>query len=75
MVKKRKPKKRRSQADILVSTISKLPKHKAVSINEMAKRSESTWRTTKKNMVILQKAGIVKREKPRGVKRAKYKRA
>lgn len=66
--------KRRSQADILVSTIEKMPAKKAVSINDLAKRSRSTWRTTKKNLDVLVKAKVVERVREKGSKRYKYKR-
>jgi len=67
--RRRKP--RRTQADILISTIKKLPSNKAVSINSMAERSNSTWRTTKKNLDMLVKAGIIQKIKTK--KRIYYK--
>ena len=57
---KSRRKKRRSESDILISTLQKLPKSKPLSINQVAKRSGSTWRTAKKNLQVLEKAGIVK---------------
>lgn len=69
---KKRKRKRRSEADILISTLQKLPKTKALSINEVAKRSGSTWRTAKKNLQVLEIADIVKKVKPSGRKRLKY---
>ena len=71
---KKRKRKRRSESDILLSTLKKLPKKKAISINAVAKRTGSTWRTAKKNIQLLEKAGIVKRERASGRKRPKYRK-
>lgn len=68
----KKRKSRRTQADILMSTLTKIPSSKAVSINSIADRSKSTWRTSKKNADMLVKAGIF--EKVRSKKRILYRK-
>jgi len=73
--KKRKPRRRRrTQADILLSVLRYTPSKQPASINEIAKKSGLTWRTTKKNIEALRKIGVVKVIKQKGKKRLKYKR-
>jgi len=63
---------RRSQSDILLDVLKSVPSRKPVSINTIAKKSKSTWRTTRKTIDALTKAGVIKRVKEKGKKRPKY---
>jgi len=49
------------------------PKKKDFSIQDISKRSKTTWRTSKQYVDSLKKAGIVKVVKEKGAKRRKYK--
>lgn len=67
--------KRRTQSDIMIQVLKCTPTSKPASINSIAKRCNTTWRTANKNIDTLTRAGVVKRVKKRGQSRAKYVRA
>jgi len=71
---KARRRKRRSQSDLLISILKNTPSKNPASINQIARKSRTTWRTAKKNVDLLAKAGIVTRVKERGKRRAKYKK-
>ena len=66
---------RRTQSQIFVSTVKALrtSKKKGLSIRSVAKKSGTTWRTAKRHLDTLRKAGLVETVKRKGVKRKKYK--
>lgn len=69
--------KRRAQADILISVLNALPSSKArkpANISRIAEKSGATWRTAKKNIDMLIKAGIIERVKEKGKQRIRYKK-
>ena len=65
-------KNRRTQSDILLDILRNVPSKKPASINTIAEKSKSTWRTASKTIDTLTKAGIIKRIREKGNKRPKY---
>ena len=73
--RKSRRRQRRSQSEIFVSIVKALPRsgRKGLSIRSVAKKSKTTWRTTKTHLDALRKAGLVETVKRKGMKRKKYK--
>ena len=65
---------RRTQSDILISVLKCTPSNQPVGISTIADKCGTTWRTTKKNIDVLTKAGIVEKVKEKGRGRVKYRR-
>lgn len=63
---------RRTQSDILLDVLRNVSSKKPTSINTIAEKSKSTWRTTSKTIDTLTKAGVIKRVREKGNKRSKY---
>jgi len=70
-----KRRKRRPQSEILISVVKALSStgRKGRSIRSVAKKSGTTWRTTKTHINALRRAGLVETVKKKGIKRKKYK--
>jgi len=70
----RRKRTRRTQSEILISILKCTPSRKGLPINTIADKCNTNWRTAKRNIEMLAKAGIVKRVKEPGKRRAIYRK-